>query len=72
MSAMTTAVVRPSRAHRTVFNLGSAGAAEFDDVTAFAAFMRFLAPPTSCHFRQHRDEWRQPFSEASAAITVIR
>jgi len=28
------------------FNLGSAGPAEFDDVTGFAAFMRFLAPPS--------------------------
>ena len=27
------------------FNLGVTGTAEFDDVTAFAAFMRFLAPP---------------------------
>jgi len=27
------------------FNLGSPGTAEFDDVTGFAAFMRFLAPP---------------------------
>lgn len=27
------------------FNLGASGTAEFDDVTAFSAFMRFLAPP---------------------------
>jgi CxxC motif-containing protein (DUF1111 family) len=27
------------------FNLGSAGPAEFDDVTGFSSFMRFLAPP---------------------------
>jgi CxxC motif-containing protein (DUF1111 family) len=28
-----------------IFNLGSTGSEVFDDVTAFAAFMRFLAPP---------------------------
>jgi CxxC motif-containing protein (DUF1111 family) len=35
----------PFAAPNDIFNLGSAGTAEFDDVTAFAAFMRFLAPP---------------------------
>ena len=35
----------PFAAPNDMFNLGSAGSAEFDDVTAFAAFMRFLAPP---------------------------
>ncbi len=41
-----TANCSPVASPQDSFNLGSAGAAEFDDVTAFAAFMRFLAPPT--------------------------
>ena len=40
-----TANCSPVASPQDRFNLGSAGAAEFDDVTAFATFMRFLAPP---------------------------
>ena len=35
----------PFAAPNDTDNLGSAGTAEFDDVSMFAAFMRFLAPP---------------------------
>jgi Di-haem oxidoreductase, putative peroxidase len=40
-----TANCSPVASPQDRFNLGSAGPAEFDDVTAFAAFMRFLAQP---------------------------
>ncbi|MCU1258903.1 MAG: hypothetical protein JWO80_1788 [Bryobacterales bacterium] len=35
----------PVPAPNSIFNLSSGGPAEFDDITNFAAFMRFLAPP---------------------------
>jgi CxxC motif-containing protein (DUF1111 family) len=35
----------PVAAPQDIFNLLGAGTAEFDDVTQFTAFMRFLAPP---------------------------
>jgi CxxC motif-containing protein (DUF1111 family) len=35
----------PAASPQDSFNLGSGGPGEFDDVTAFASFMRFLAPP---------------------------
>ena len=35
----------PFASANDTFNLNSAGMAEFDDVSMFAAFMRFLAPP---------------------------
>lgn len=41
-----TAGCSPMAGPQDIFNAGASGPAEFDDVTAFAAFMRFLAPPT--------------------------
>jgi CxxC motif-containing protein (DUF1111 family) len=35
----------PVASPQDTFNLGLTGAAQFDDVTGFATFMRFLAPP---------------------------
>jgi CxxC motif-containing protein (DUF1111 family) len=35
----------PFASPNDTFNVGAAGSAEFDDVSMFAAFMRFLAPP---------------------------
>jgi CxxC motif-containing protein (DUF1111 family) len=37
----------PMASPQDSFNPGQVGPAEFDDVTAFAAFMRFLAPPVA-------------------------
>lgn len=40
-----TANCSPAASPQDIFKLGLVGTAEFDDVTAFATFMRFLAPP---------------------------
>jgi CxxC motif-containing protein (DUF1111 family) len=36
----------PAASPQDIMNLQASGMAEFDDVTGFASFMRFLAPPT--------------------------
>jgi CxxC motif-containing protein (DUF1111 family) len=58
----------PFAAPNDMFNLNSGGTAEFDDVTVFSAFMRFLAPPSRGPFSRSVFNGSNTFTNIGCAL----